>query len=191
MKIADTSGQDTLVKKPSSTKRYWLSGLIVVVLVFIYLSVAPALSNWGASDTSISLQGLRLATVTMGDFVRDLSVQGRVVAAVSPRLYSPAQGTITFRVDAGDNVSKDQVLAVIDSPELSNELKQEQAGLQRLQMELDRERIESKKQGLDYQKSVDLAKVSLTAADREKRRADKAFATQSISQIDYEKPKMT
>jgi HlyD family secretion protein len=187
MKIADTSGQDTLVSKPNSKKRYWLIGAAVMLLVFLYLSVAPALSNWGASDTSISQQRLRLATVTMGDFVRDLSVQGRVVAAVSPRLYSPAQGTITFQVDAGDNVSKDQVLAIIDSPELSNELKQEQAGLQRLQMELDRERIESKKQGLDYQKSVDLAKVSLTAADREKRRADKAFATQSISQIDYEK----
>ncbi|MEP4301664.1 MAG: HlyD family efflux transporter periplasmic adaptor subunit, partial [Paraglaciecola sp.] len=37
------------------------------------------------------------------------------------------------------------------------------------------------------QKAVDLAKVALTAADREKRRADKAFKSQSISQIDYEK----
>jgi HlyD family secretion protein len=32
-----------------------------------------------------------------------------------------------------------------------------------------------------------LAKVSLTAADREKHRADKAFESKSISQIDYEK----
>jgi HlyD family secretion protein len=37
------------------------------------------------------------------------------------------------------------------------------------------------------QKAVDLSKVSLTAADREKRRADKAFESQSISQIDFEK----
>jgi HlyD family secretion protein len=54
-------------------------------------------------------------------------------------------------------------------------------------MELDRQRIQTKKQMLENQKAVDLSKVALTAADREKRRADKAFATQSISQIDYEK----
>jgi HlyD family secretion protein len=78
-------------------------------------------------------------------------------------------------------------LATIDSPELSNQLKQEQSALQRLQMELDRQKIQSSKQALVNQKAVDLAKVSLTAADREKRRADKAFESQSISQIDFEK----
>jgi HlyD family secretion protein len=52
---------------------------------------------------------------------------------------------------------------------------------------LDRQKIQSKKQALFNQKAVDLAKVSLTAADREKRRADRAFSTQSISQIDFEK----
>ncbi|WP_340677721.1 HlyD family efflux transporter periplasmic adaptor subunit [Paraglaciecola sp.] len=187
MKIADTSGQDRLVEKKSNKKVIW-SGLILIIIVLVVLaSLAPSLSNWSNSDTSISLARLRLATVTKGDFVRDLSVQGRVVAAVSPRLYSPAQGTISFQVDAGDSVVKQQILAVIDSPELTNELKQEESGLQRLQMELDRERIQSSKQALINQKAVDLAKVSLTAADREKRRADKAFSTKSISEIDFEK----
>jgi HlyD family secretion protein len=109
------------------------------------------------------------------------------VAAISPKLYSPAQGTISFYIDAGDTVIKGQILATIDSPELSNQLKQEQSALQRLQMELDRQKIQSSKQALVNQKAVDLAKVSLTAADREKRRADKAFESQSISQIDFEK----
>ena len=69
--------------------------------------------------------------------------KGRVVAAVSPKLYSPAQGTITFLVDAGDSVLQGQILATIDSPELSNQLQQEQSTLQRLQFELDRQRIQS------------------------------------------------
>jgi HlyD family secretion protein len=187
MKIADTSGQDTVVIKKPNKKLLWIGGFSFVIFCLILFSLRPALSNWSNSDTSISANRLRFASVTQGDFVRDLSVQGRVVAAVSPRLYSPAQGTITFAVDAGDSVSKNQVLAVIDSPELTNELKQQESGLQRLQMELDRERIQSSKEALMYQKAVDLAKVSLTAADREKRRADKAYASNAISEIDFEK----
>ena len=187
MKITDTSGQDTVVVKTSNNKPKWIALVIVILAVIGYYSIAPSVSNWSNSDLSISAQRVRLATVTHGDFVRDLSVQGRVVAAVSPKLYSPAQGTISFQVDAGDTVLKGQILATIDSPELTNKLKQEQSALQRLQMELDRQKIQSSKQALVNQKAVDLAQVSLTAADREKRRADKAFASQSISQIDFEK----
>ncbi len=136
---------------------------------------------------SVSIERIRIGTVKRGDFVRDLSIQGRVVAAISPKLYSPAQGTITFLVDAGDSVIQNQILATIDSPALSNQLKQEQSTLQRLQFELDRQRIQSKKQVLENQKSSDLANVSLTAADREKRRADQAYQSHSISHIDFEK----
>ncbi|MEP1446973.1 MAG: efflux RND transporter periplasmic adaptor subunit [Paraglaciecola sp.] len=187
MKIADTSGQDTVVAKTTNNKTKWLLLGVFLIAVLGYVTLAPAISNWSNSDVSISSQRVRLAKVTQGDFVRDLSVQGRVVAAVSPKLYSPAQGTISFEVDAGDTVTKGQVLAIIESPELTNQLKQEQSAIQRLQMELDRQKIQSSKQALVNQKAVDLAKVALTAADREKRRADKAFASQSISQIDYEK----
>ncbi|WP_299071639.1 HlyD family efflux transporter periplasmic adaptor subunit [uncultured Paraglaciecola sp.] len=187
MKITDTSGQDIPILKTANTRTKWLILGLVLITALIYAVLAPTVSNWSNSDFSISAQRVRLATVTQGDFVRDLSVQGRVVAAVSPKLYSPAQGTISFEVDAGDTVTKGQVLATIDSPELTNQLKQEQSALQRLQMELDRQKIQSSKQALVNQKAVDLAKVSLTAADREKRRADKAFESQSISQIDFEK----
>lgn len=187
MKIADTSAQDTVVVKKTNNKLIWIILSVASLLLVAYFTLAPSISNWSNSDVSVSKQRLRLAIVSQGDFVRDLSVQGRVVAAVSPRLYSPAQGTISFEVDAGDTVVKDQVLATIDSPELTNQLKQEQSALQRLQLELDRQKIQSSKQALVNQKAVDLAQVSLTAADREKRRADKAFESQSISQIDFEK----
>ncbi|GAA0852712.1 efflux RND transporter periplasmic adaptor subunit [Aliiglaciecola litoralis] len=187
MQIEDTSGQDVvLVKTKNRTPLLVTIGVLIVGLIG-YFSLAPALSNWSNSDQSVSAQRLRLATVEKGDLVRDLSVQGRVVASVSPRLYSPAQGTITFEVDAGDSVTIGQVLARIDSPELTNELKQEESSLQRSKMELDREKIQAKKQALENQKAVDLAQVALTAADREKRRADKAYQSHSISQIDFEK----
>jgi len=67
-------------------------------------------------------------------------------------------------VDAGDQVEKSQILATIDSPELTNQLEQEASSLQRLQIDLSRQRIQAKKQALENQKSVDMAQVALTAA---------------------------
>ena len=187
MKITDTSAQDTIITPKRSTKNYLFGGLLLLVLIIALIILYPYFSRWSDSSMSISADRIRIGTVKRGDFVRDLSIQGRVVAAISPKLYSPAQGTITFLVDAGDAVLQGQTLATIDSPELSNQLKQEQSSLQRLQFELDRQRIQSKKQVLENQKSSDLAKVALTAADREKRRADQAYQSHSISQIDFEK----
>lgn len=164
-----------------------LGGVFFLALTLILAMLYPYFSRWSESSMTVSADRIRIGTVKRGDFVRDLSIQGKVVAAISPKLYSPAQGTITFIVDAGDSVLKGQILATIDSPELSNQLKQEQSTLQRLQFELDRQRIQSKKQVLENQKSSDLASVALTAADREKRRADQAYQSHSISQIDFEK----
>jgi HlyD family secretion protein len=164
-----------------------MSALLFIGLIIGLILVYPYISRWSDSSMSVSVDRIRISTVKLGNFVRDLSIQGRVVAAISPKLYSPAQGTITFLVDAGDTVLQGQTLATIDSPELSSQLKQEQSTLQRLQFELDRQRIQSKKQVLENQKSSDLAKVALTAADREKRRADQAYKSHSISQIDFEK----
>ncbi|ABG40921.1 efflux transporter, RND family, MFP subunit [Paraglaciecola sp. T6c] len=185
--ISDTSAQDTIIQKKKSSNARWIAVLSVICVLILYWAVAPAVNSWQSSDTSISAKRIHLGKVVRGDLVRDLSVQGRVVAAVSPRLYSPAQGTINLLVDAGDSVIKGQVVASVDSPELTNELQQEESSLQKLKMELDRQRIQAKKQALKNQKAVDLANVALVAAGREKRRADKAFGTQSISQIDFEK----
>ena len=187
MKISDTSAQDVVLTPKNNGKRVWWLALITIVLVGSWFLLAPALSNWSSSDASVARDRIRVATVAQGDFIRDLSVQGQVVAAVSPKLYSTAQGTITFEVAAGDTVSSGQVLASIESPELTNQLEQEQASLAQQKIAIDRQRIQAKKQVLENQKAVDLAKVALTAADREKRRADKAYQSKSISQIDFEK----
>lgn len=185
--IADTSGQDVVITPSNKFSRFVKIGLpVVLVLVSIYL-VYEYTRELHSADRSVSAERLRFAEVTRGDFVRDLSVQGRVIAAVNPKLYSTAQGTITYMVDAGDKVEIGQVLAKIDSPELTNQLKQEQAQLQQFEMDSTRRSIEAKQVALENQKAVDLARVALNAADREKRRADEAFKTKSISQIDFEK----
>ncbi|MEP1446970.1 MAG: efflux RND transporter periplasmic adaptor subunit [Paraglaciecola sp.] len=187
MKITDTSAQDTIITRKTSPKKYVFIGLTFLLLVISLVLLYPHVSRWSASTMSVAADRIRIGTVKRGDFIRDLSIQGRVVAAVSPKLYSPAHGIITFLVDAGDTVLQGQTLATIESPELSNQLKQQQSNLQQLRFQLDRQRIQNKKQVLENQKSSDLAKVSLTAAVREKRRADQAYQSHSISQIDFEK----
>ena len=188
LKIADTSATDVVLDRLPANRRRWLwIGGGFVMLLLLLMVVAPRLSRWSQAGASIPFERLRVATVMQGDLVRDFSVQGRVVAAVSPTLYAPAAGTISLTVDAGAQVTNGQVLARIVSPDLSAQLAQEDANLERVVVELKRRQIETRQKLLDDQKVVDLAQVALEAADRENRRAKKAFAIKAISQIDFEK----
>ena len=158
----------------------------MVILVLVWVMI-PAINRWAIATVTVPLDRLRIATVTRADLVRDVSVQGRVVAAVSPTLYAPAPGTITLLVEAGSVVGKDQVVARVDSPELMNRLQQALSARDQLAVRLQRQRIESRQQALEKRKSADLANVALVAANREKRRADQANAVAVISVIDFEK----
>jgi HlyD family secretion protein len=157
------------------------------VLLLLASLLTSALSTWMSAEASVSAERIRTATVSQGDLVRDLNVQGRVVAAVSPTLYSPATGTVTLQVLPGDTVGLGQVLATIDSPELRAEFLQELSTLDRLRAELEREKIQARKAQVKNQQTIDLAKVKLTAAEREMRRAEESIKTNAISEIDYER----
>lgn len=100
--IADTSGQDVLLTPKSRTRRALLAAVAAVAVTALTVwIVVPGLQRWSQAEASVVRERLRLATVARGDFVRDVSVQGRVVAAVSPTLYATQDGTITFFVEAG------------------------------------------------------------------------------------------
>lgn len=187
MKIKDTSEQDIKVSQKRSNSRFILISLLCLVFISaIIWKIAPATSRWSQAEKSVSMDRLRIATITRGDFTRDISVQGRIVAAVSPTVYSPADGTITLAIEAGHEVNEGQVLATLDSPELTNHLSQQLAVQASLQSDYERQQIIAKKQKLADQKSIDLAEVKLTTAKREKRRADQGFSKNAISEIDYE-----
>src|SRR5688572_7554253 len=95
-----------------------------VVLATIVAIAFPAMRRWFRADKSVEARNLRFATVTRGDLLRDLSVQGRVVASLSPTLFSPGQGIVALRTRAGAPVKQGAVLAVIDSKELHAALDQ-------------------------------------------------------------------
>jgi len=187
VKITDTSAQDVVLQPRSRYKFYSLIAAIVLTLLASAWFAVPLIQRYSLAEESIAADRLRLATVARGSLVRDISVQGRVVAAVSPTLFAPQSGTVTFNVESGDSVQENQVVALLDSPEIQNQYLQEQARLSSLRIELERQRITTRQQELENQKSEDGAAITLQAAEREMNRAQQAFEQGAMTAVDYEK----
>ena len=188
--IRDTSAQDRVIQATpaAKTRRYVLIGAAALAVVLLLFAL-PTLGRWFGAERSVSAERLRFATVERGDLLRDVSVQGRIVAAVSPTLYAPVAGTVTLKTRAGETVKQGDPLALIDSPELANELERERATLQELEVEVQRQRIASERQKLTTRRTADDAQVALSAAQREMERAEAAWAKQAMSQVDYQRAK--
>lgn len=187
MKISDTSSQDVMLT-PKSRNRLWLkSSVLLLIVVVSGWFAAPLVQRWAQAEEAVSASRLRMATVTRGDFVRDVTVQGRVVAAVSPTLYASQNGTITFAVDAGDSVNAGDVLASIDSPEMQNSLLQEQSRLTSLRVESDRQHITAQQEQLENQRALDSASIALKAAQRELDRVQRAFELGAVNAVELDR----
>jgi HlyD family secretion protein len=170
----------------SAWRRLWPAAVAAALLAAGGL-LYPALSRWLAADRSVDLERVRIATVVRGDLERDLSVQGRVVAAYHPTLFSPASGIVRLHVRAGDVVEQDRLLAVVDSPELDSRLKQEQSSLLSLESALGRGKIEARQTILADRQAVDLARVDLEAAERAMRRAERTREEGILNEVEFEK----
>ena len=182
--IKDTSGQDTAVEgKRNITK------MIIIALTALLLIAFAAKAFFGTSSASRSFEraAVQIARVEIGDLVRDIISNGRIVAANAPQVYSPEQGFVTLNVKAGDEVHVGQILATVDSPELANQFKQQLSEMDRLKGELARQKLDARSQALQLTKQLDIAQVDLEAAQRENRRAQESIKNNLISQIDFEK----
>jgi HlyD family secretion protein len=186
--IRDTSAQDRPIDpQPRLTRRrYQLIGAGAGALL-VLIVIALVVRSWMSAEISVPRERVRIAEVSRGMFVRDVSAQGTVVAATSPTLYSPATGTVHFIVRAGDAVKKDQALAVVESPELRNELAREQATLAGLEVAVQRQGIDTRRQLLENQQAADLADVAIKAAQRELARSEDSWGKHLISERDYQK----
>lgn len=186
--IRDTSGQDRPIETGTAGRQPSRRVLLVVaVIIALTGSGAWLFKAWSGAARTVSAERLRIAEVIRGPFVRDVSARGTVVAAVSPTLYAPAPGTVTFAVQAGDRVARGEVLARLESPELLNELEREAATLASLEIAVERQAIDTRRQILASQQTADLAGVAIQAAERELKRAEESWAQRLISERDYEK----
>jgi len=182
--IRDTSQQDQVVTT-SKSKKKWIviTALSIAGVVF----AGQAMSRWLSVDHSVSKSQIRFAKVERGDMHRDISASGKVVAANAPIVYSAEQGLVTLHVKPGDLVKAKQVVAMIDSPILMAELQQQQTAVQRITSDVNRAKLDARRQQLALQQRLDVAKVDLSAAERESRRATISIERELISQIDFEK----
>ncbi|GLR69154.1 efflux RND transporter periplasmic adaptor subunit [Agaribacter marinus] len=182
--IKDTSAQDIVIDGKGMSKRKLAVGGAVLLLIAF---AANAIITQPKASMSVDRNALQIATLENGDLIRDVTANGRIVAANAPQLYAPEQGFVNLLVKAGDEVNKGQTVAVVESPELENQLKQQRSEFKRLEGELARQELDARRQTLQLTKQLDLASVDLDAAERENRRAQASIVNNLISQIDLEK----
>lgn len=183
--IPDTSGQDrSIAPAPAAgghrRRLLWIGGAAAGLAAIVFL-----LSGWLGSSRSVDISRLRIAEVSRGTLVRDASVNGRVVAAVSPTLYAPAASTVTLKINAGDTVKKGDLLAVLDSPDLSNQLAREQSTLAQLEAEVARQKILAEKQRLIARRDADEAEVARLGAERILTRTEGGYKAGAIAEVDF------
>ncbi|WP_426106896.1 efflux RND transporter periplasmic adaptor subunit [Massilia sp. TSP1-1-2] len=186
--IRDTSSQDAVLSTPpphQGKRRLLIAAVAVAAVAACFM----LFSKWSASAQSVNGARLRIAEVARGTLVRDAAVNGRVVAAVSPTLYSTAPSTVTLKVAAGDTVRRGQVLAVLDSPDLSDALKREQSSYQQIEAEVARQNIASRKQKLLAQREADTADIDRLSAQRTLERYQAVANDGVIAKIDFQKAK--
>jgi HlyD family secretion protein len=185
VRMRGTEAQDSPRATPGFAWRRYrlhfaLGGAALLILVFGSLFHA-----WLGTGQVISRERLRVAAVTRGHFVRDVAADGTVVAAVSPTLFAVAPGTVSYQARAGDTITKGQILATLDSPELMNEYQREQATLDSLDTALARQQIEIRREILTSKQQADLAQVAIEAAQRELKRSQWAWDLHVIPERDY------
>ena len=187
MNIRDTSAQDRIIEKHVSKKKLAIfAGIGLAVLILLVWLVPGALRLFSAGS-SVSASRLQIATVERGAFVRDIAADGRVVAAVSPTLYARANGAVVLQVHAGDKVKKNQVLAVIASPELTNKLAQEESNADAMQVAYQQAKIDANQQRAKLQEAFENAKIDEQSAKRDLARYQTAFDKGAVSKLEVDR----
>lgn len=179
-----TAGTDRLLGPPPWWRRrhYQLVAVWLAVAVAVGALVMAVLHVAGTAG-SVDRSQLTIATVERGTFIRDVAADGQVVAAVSPTLYATAAGTVTLKAHAGDPVTKGETLAVIDSPDLTAKLAQEEATLMSDRLDWERAQVEAESKLTQLQELYKQAQVDDTTAQRDLDRSREAYKLGSYTQL--------
>lgn len=173
--IRDTSAQDQVLAPAPAWRRRLPLIAVGVVLLGLLAWGAPKLMRSLSVAQSVSQARLTIAVVEVGPLTRDVAGEGKVVAAVSPTLYAGNAGTVSLKVQAGDSVKRGQVLAIIESPDLSARLAQERSNADALKSESLRAEADSRQQRAQAQGNLDTAAIAHKTALNELARQTQAF----------------
>lgn len=184
--IQDTSSMDRPIAASRITRPMVIGGIAAVVLLIIAALLFPSVRRWARAETAVDATTLRIAAVTRGDLLRDVSVQGRVIASLHPTLFSPGQGIVSLRTKAGSQVRTGDVLATIDSKELTSAFEQARAQMLSTRAELERQKILARQSQQRAQQQVNLLNLRLEAAKRNLERNQRLFNEGLSNKTDFE-----
>jgi HlyD family secretion protein len=181
--LRDTAAQDRAIERASPWMRHRKLLIVILAAALGIGALIAFMLRYSGAGVSVDRSRLSIATVERGSFVRDIAADGQVVAAVSPTLYANALGTVTLKVHAGDAVSKGQVLAVVDSPDLTAKLSQEEATLASLRIDWQRATLDAGQKLLQLRDAFNQAQVDQKTAKRELDRSRKAYELGSYTEL--------
>src|SRR5437867_1196572 len=184
--IENSSPMDRRIAAPRVPRIAAIVAAVGVAALLVLAFLFPAARRWWRADRAVDATTIRTATVTRGDLLRDISVQARVVAALHPTLFSPAQGIISIKTKAGTQAHKGDVLAKIESTELRCALAQAQSLLISLRADLDWQKIIARQTTLRAEQQVSLNNLRLEAARRNLARYDRMFKEGLSNRTDFE-----
>ncbi len=162
----------------------WIAGAVVAVVAAVL--AWPALDRWLSADRSVARERLRFGRVERGDLEHTVAVEGRVVAASRPTLYSTADGIASMRVAEGQKVAEGDVLAEVESPELESRLRQERAISEALASDLGSLELQARQRNLENEQAVELGEVRKAAAARLLERNQRLHDLGLVNEIDLE-----
>jgi HlyD family secretion protein len=186
--IRDVTAMDRPVDAaPRNRRRLLVGGIVAAIAILLALVVLPGARRWASAERSVDAARLRFATVSRGDLVREVPVQGSVVAAFRPTLTSPARGVVRVEAQPGQVVQRGQVLVRVESPEVASRLAQQRSELMSAQSDLERQRILARQAAARRQQEIELAAVQVEAARRALDRANKTREQGLINAVELEK----
>ncbi len=181
--LRDTSAQDRVIEPKNALKRHRKLIIVGLIAAAALITLIVVLMRYSGAGVSVDRSRVSIATVERGNFVRDIAADGQVVAAVSPTLYANALGTVTLKVHAGDTVTKGQVLAVVDSPDLTAKMSQEEETLVSLRVDWQRATLDAEHKLAQLRDAFNQAEVDQKTAQRERDRSRKAYELGSYSEL--------
>lgn len=184
--IQGTEQQDIVINRAASKKwqRYLPASAIFTLSASLLLAFFHSIGE--SASLVLPKAQMQIATVQRGDLVRDIAVQGRIVAANAPTLYSQETGQVQLFKQPGESVTIGDLLAKISSPALQNDLQQQQAVLAGMQSDAERAVLAAREQQLDIEQVMNNAQVNLMAARRELQRATQSIEMGVIRQLDFD-----
>lgn len=125
--------------------RHWFYGVIVVVLLIglLLLGWLPRYRRHRLVEARAvrergALPIVQVVTAEEASSSQDLTLPGTVIPVMTTHIYSRATGYVrALKVDIGDTVHRDQVLAIVEAPDLDATVQQQHSLVQVSESQLD------------------------------------------------------